>query len=208
MYIYAFKYLSFFNLSCFLLERKKKKGQGSRGVCSRLRITQERRVLSSSPFAEYLNRRNWAIVTYAHPLGSTRRWRERKKKKRKEKRRKKERQRERARRFRERERMSRFSLFTSTRRSGKTCCCNKRATCKREQDSRKARSAEKRKCQLGRVVSLLFSFLCFIADLARNKIAWKRSVAKHSNVEFLTLTPNWRLLLSTARKEWNSVERN
>lgn len=101
----------------------------------------------------------------------------RKRKKKRKKRRKKERQRERARRFRERERMSRFSLFTSLVKSGKTCCCNKRATCEREQDSRKARGAKKkkRKCQLGRVVSLLFSFLCFIADLARNKIAWKRS---------------------------------
>lgn len=136
-------------------------------------------------------------MTFAHPPGSSSDVRGGAREK---KERKKERQRERARRFRERERMSRFSFFASRQR-GKTCCYNKRGTRNEIPDSRKTRSVKKRKCQLGRVVSLLFSFLCFIANLARNKIAWKRSVAKHSNVEFLTLTPKRRLLFSTAWKE-------
>lgn len=92
-------------------------------------------------------------------------------KRRKEKRPRK-RKRERARRFRERERMSCFSLFASRQREAEDAraATINRATCNESEireEKKKKRAAEKRKCQLGRVVSLLFSFLCFTLLISR-----------------------------------------
>lgn len=139
------------------------------------------------------------IVTFAHLPGSSSDVRGGAKKERK---RKKERQRERARRFRERERMSRFSLFAS-RQSGKTCCYNKRATCN-ESKIREKRAAQKNESvSWGELCRCCSPFFASLLNLARNKIAWKRSPSRSTvecRISHFDSELDRRLLLSTASK--------
>lgn len=113
----------------------------------------------------------------------------------------------------ERERMSRFSLFLSYMRTARRVCVRDSIRAAKENENIKV-PTRKWKCQLGRVVSLLFSFLCFIllCDLAllqeqHQSRKLKSLESDHSKKTEFPNFPNflipWTLI---TRENENSVE--